>query len=292
MKKLEFRLLTLVALMTFSLATFAQKDKKDDKALNEALEKAYAANAEIINRLDAQWRELSKSGVDLKTVERLEKRIFKPTGGVGPEAEKWMAEKLDKELNKKVSLADVFADKKLVTDLSKVTRQSSRAWAYKEIVAMHNSLADSSIYDKSVNERLKGEINHIDSFVLDAHKAEFKTLCSQINDYRFSSFELLRVMDLVDKNNKARTAKELTTQLSRDGELDYIITIPSTKAALEKYIELKFKNDSKGDINVNASIGQSEGKSKSAGSNEENSSEKERKELKYKWTRACGRPVR
>jgi hypothetical protein len=91
---------------------------------------------------------------------------------------------------------------------------------------------------KNQSEALRHQVSalkpaHNDSFI-----QSFEELLTQIKDYRFTMFELVRVFDLVDEKSKnGMEGTEISSSLRADEETEFIDKIPYTKDLLDKYIE-------------------------------------------------------
>ena len=136
-----------------------------------------------------------------------------------------------------------------IAELSKkmkkdINSSSSLIRSYSFIIAMYESVLKTGGYDKTQNELFKNQIEPITYQVqnLDPHHADtfiesFEKLATQIKDYRFTMFELIRVFDLVDESSKKGIEPdEIRSSLRADEETEFIDKIPYTQELLRKYI--------------------------------------------------------
>lgn len=71
----------------------------------------------------------------------------------------------------------------------------------------------------------------------DAFKKSIDDLEESINDYRFTMFELARIINLVNEKEKTIEKRAILSQLKADEELEFVDKIPFTKTQLRRYIK-------------------------------------------------------
>lgn len=117
--------------------------------------------------------------------------------------------------------------------------KSDHVDAYLKVLDMAASL--DNIYDGTKNKKYREDIAYIKNkkLLYPKHHKGFDILASNVKDYNFVMFELSRVFDIVDKNEKNR--KKCTyANLHDSGETKFIDNIPYAKRQLKDYL-----NDSK-----------------------------------------------
>ena len=146
----------------------------------------------------------------------------------------------EKFLSHYADLNSLIADSVNVRDFFKwltTESKSDHVDAYLKVLDMAASL--DTIYDAKKNEGYCAGINGMKGKLYKLHHTGFDALASNVKDYNFVMFELSRVFDIVDKNEKNR--KKCTyANLHDSGETKFIDNIPYAKRQLEDYI-----NDSK-----------------------------------------------
>lgn len=136
----------------------------------------------------------------------------------------------------------LIADSANVRDFFKwltTESKSDHVDAYLKVLDMAASL--DNIYDGTKNKKYREDITYIKNkkLLYPKHHKGFDILASNVKDYNFVMFELSRVFDIVDKNEKNR--KKCTyANLHDSGETKFIDNVPYAKRQLKDYI-----NDSK-----------------------------------------------
>ena len=176
--------------------------------------------------------ENEKKRLDSLTTE-LSQRTFRLTNP------KYVEEKF---LSHYADLNILIADSVNVRDFFKwltTESKSDHVDAYLKVLDMAASL--DNIYDGTKNKKYREDIAYIKNkkLLYPKHHKGFDILASNVKDYNFVMFELSRVFDIVDKNEKNR--KKCTyANLHDSGETKFIDNIPYAKRQLKDYI-----NDSK-----------------------------------------------
>ena len=148
----------------------------------------------------------------------------------------------EKFLSHYADLNILIADSVNVRDFFKwltTESKSDHVEAYLKVLDMAASL--DTIYDAKQNEGYCEDIANIKKkkLLYQNHCKGFDALASKVKDYNFVMFELSRVFDIVDKNEKYQ--KKCTyDNLHDSGETKFIDNIPYAKRQLKDYI-----NDSK-----------------------------------------------
>lgn len=108
--------------------------------------------------------------------------------------------------------------------------------AYLKVLDMAASL--DTIYDAKQNEGYCEDIANIKKkkLLYQNHCKGFDALASKVKDYNFVMFELSRVFDIVDKNEKYQKKCTYKTLLD-SGETKFIDNIPYAKRQLKDYIK-------------------------------------------------------
>ena len=97
-------------------------------------------------------------------------------------------------------------------------------------------------YDKVKNDFYKNNIEAFRHQVMTVEPQQsfvqsFEKLATQIKDYRFTMFELVRIFDLVDEKTKKMDVDGIYSSLRADEETEFVDKIPFTKSLLQEYIE-------------------------------------------------------
>ena len=215
---------TLVFLMV-TMGVQAQMTKSQYKNEKKLLVKFIAEKQN-----DSLACENEKKRLDSLTTE-LSQRTFRLTNP------KYVEEKF---LSHYADLNILIADSVNVRDFFKwltTESKSDHVDAYLKVLDMAASL--DTIYDAKKNEGYCAGINGMKGKLYKLHHTGFDALASNVKDYNFVMFELSRVFDIVDKNEKNR--KKCTyANLHDSGETKFIDNIPYAKRQLKDYI-----NDSK-----------------------------------------------
>lgn len=217
---------TLVFLMV-TMGIQAQMTKSQYKNEKKLLVKFIA---EMQN--DSLACENKKKRLDSLTTE-LSQRTFRLTNP------KYVEEKF---LSHYEDLNILIADSANVRDFFKwltTESKSDHVDTYLKVLDMAASL--DNIYDGTKNKKYREDIAYIKNkkMLYPKHHKGFDILASNVKDYNFVMFELSRVFDIVDKNEKNR--KKCTyANLHDSGETKFIDNIPYAKRQLKDYI-----NDSK-----------------------------------------------
>ena len=217
---------TLVFLMV-TMGVQAQMTKSQYKNEKKLLVKFIAEKQN-----DSLACENKKKRLDSLTTE-LSQRTFRLTNP------KYVEEKF---LSHYEDLNILIADSANVRDFFKwltTESKSDHVDAYLKVLDMAASL--DNIYDGTKNKKYREDITYIKNkkLLYPKHHKGFDILASNVKDYNFVMFELSRVFDIVDKNEKNR--KKCTyANLHDSGETKFIDNIPYAKRQLKDYI-----NDSK-----------------------------------------------
>ena len=217
---------TLVFLMV-TMGVQAQMTKSQYKNEKKLLVKLIAEKQN-----DSLACENKKKRLDSLTTE-LSQRTFRLTNP------KYVEEKF---LSHYEDLNILIADSANVRDFFKwltTESKSDHVDAYLKVLDMAASL--DNIYDGTKNKKYREDITYIKNkkLLYPKHHKGFDILASNVKDYNFVMFELSRVFDIVDKNEKNR--KKCTyANLYDSGETKFIDNIPYAKRQLKDYI-----NDSK-----------------------------------------------
>ena len=217
---------TLVFLMV-TMGVQAQMTKSQYKNEKKLLVKFIAEKQN-----DSLACENEKKRLDSLTTE-LSQRTFRLTNP------KYVEEKF---LSHYEDLNILIADSANVRDFFKwltTESKSDHVDAYLKVLDMAASL--DNIYDGTKNKKYREDITYIKNkkLLYPKHHKGFDILASNVKDYNFVMFELSRVFDIVDKNEKNR--KKCTyANLHDSGETKFIDNIPYAKRQLKDYI-----NDSK-----------------------------------------------
>ena len=160
-------------------------------------------------------------------------------------------QKMEKWLAGYVDVQQFVKDNRFQQRLMESQISSQIKDAYTLLVDMYNSLQKDGRYVKEDNDRYKNEIGNLRSILTPLHKGSFmqsfESIATLINDYRFTIYELDRVLNLVDElHNSGMRREDIYNALRNDEETDYIDKIPFTKEKLEQYI----RADLKGRINI------------------------------------------
>ena len=217
---------TLVFLMV-TMGVQAQMTKSQYKNEKKLLVKFIAEKQN-----DSLACENKKKRLDSLTTE-LSQRTFRLTNP------KYVEEKF---LSHYEDLNILIADSANVRDFFKwltTESKSDHVDTYLKVLDMAASL--DNIYDGTKNKKYREDITYIKNkkLLFPKHHKGFDILASNVKDYNFVMFELSRVFDIVDKNEKNR--KKCTyANLHDSGETKFIDNIPYAKRQLKDYI-----NDSK-----------------------------------------------
>lgn len=217
---------TLVFLMV-TMGVQAQMTKSQYKNEKKLLVKFIAEKQN-----DSLACENKKKRLDSLTTE-LSQRTFRLTNP------KYVEEKF---LSHYEDLNILIADSANVRDFFKwltTESKSDHVDTYLKVLDMAASL--DNIYDGTKNKKYREDIAYIKNkkMLYPKHHKGFDILASNVKDYNFVMFELSRVFDIVDKNEKNR--KKCTyANLHDSGETKFIDNIPYAKRQLKDYI-----NDSK-----------------------------------------------
>lgn len=222
MKKI---LLTIMVCLSFS-AVYSQSERKLKKMTEE--------NAELIEDLKSKKDELNKELSRINTeISHIEHRSF-------------ARETPEQSLKKKLAwYKDVSSLANDVSFQQKLKTSQSLFNTYSLIIKMYLSLQKKGGYQKEDNDFYKnqfGALKHQLSMLDPAHNESFiqsfEELSTQIKDFRFTMFELIRVFDLVDEKSKnGMESAEIYSSLRADEETEFIDKIPYTKFLLKDYIE-------------------------------------------------------
>lgn len=213
---------TLVFLMV-TMGVQAQMTKSQYKNEKKLLVKLIAEKQN-----DSLVCENEKKRLDSLTTELIQ-RTFRLTNP------KYVEEKF---LSHYEDLNILIADSANVRDFFKwltTESKSDHVDAYLKVLDMAASL--DNIYDATKNKKYREDIAYIKNkkLLYPKHHKGFDTLASNVKDYNFVMFELSRVFDIVDKNEKNR--KKCTyANLHDSGETKFIDNIPYAKRQLEDYI--------------------------------------------------------
>ena len=207
----------------FTMSVQAQMKKKQYNLKKDSLEKCIVKKLTQMENLenekncqDALIKKISELTCHLANAEEIEKKF----------------------LSHYEKLNDLIADSVNVRKFLKwLPKKSDHADAYLKVLDMAASL--DTIYDAKKNEGYCAGINGMKGKLYKLHHTGFAALASNVKDYNFVMFELSRVFDIVDKNEKNR--KKCTyANLHDSGETKFIDNIPYAKRQLKDYI-----NDSK-----------------------------------------------
>ena len=217
---------TLVFLMV-TMGVQAQMTKSQYKNEKKLLVKFIAEKQN-----DSLACENKKKRLDSLTTE-LSQRTFRLTNP------KYVEEKF---LSHYEDLNILIADSANVRDFFKwltTESKSDHVDAYLKVLDMAASL--DNIYDGTKNKKYREDIAYIKNkkLLYPKHHKGFDILASNVKDYNFVMFELSRVFDIVDKNEKNRI-KCTYANLHDSGETKFIDNVPYAKRQLKDYI-----NDSK-----------------------------------------------
>lgn len=217
---------TLVFLMV-TMGVQAQMTKSQYKNEKKLLVKFIAEKQN-----DSLACENKKKRLDSLTTE-LSQRTFRLTNP------KYVEEKF---LSHYEDLNILIADSANVRDFFKwltTESKSDHVDAYLKVLDMAASL--DNIYDGTKNKKYREDITYIKNkkLLYPKHHKGFDILASNVKDYNFVMFELSRVFDIVDKNEKNRI-KCTYANLHDSGETKFIDNVPYAKRQLKDYI-----NDSK-----------------------------------------------
>ena len=217
---------TLVFLMV-TMGVQAQMTKSQYKNEKKLLVKFIAEKQN-----DSLACENKKKRLDSLTTE-LSQRTFRLTNP------KYVEEKF---LSHYEDLNILIADSANVRDFFKwltTESKSDHVDTYLKVLDMAASL--DNIYDGTKNKKYREDITYIKNkkLLYPKHHKGFDILASNVKDYNFVMFELSRVFDIVDKNEKNRI-KCTYANLHDSGETKFIDNVPYAKRQLKDYI-----NDSK-----------------------------------------------
>lgn len=196
----------------------AESDKKVKKQIGDL----YKTNVELrqdLERVNIEIRQIANRSFSTETPE----------------------EKIKKRLAWYKDVSTLVGDVKFCDELNK----SPLGKTYTPIVEMYLSLQrhggyqrDKNDYYKNMFESLKHQLSELNPPHKDSFVKSVEEMMTQIKDYRFTMFELVRVFDLVDKKEKAGMQKDNIYKALRDDyETEYTDKIPFTKDLLEKYIK-------------------------------------------------------
>ncbi len=208
-------LIVVLACLSCSII-YAQSDKKLKKQIDDLTKQKTELEAEL-NSINTEIALIENRAFSRETPEQSMKRKLSFYRNIAE-----LSKKMEKNLNSSSSLV--------------------RSYSY--IIAMYESVLKTGGYDKVQNDLYKNQIEPVSHQVqnLNPPHAEtfiesFEKLTTQIKDYRFTMFELVRVFDLVDeKSNKGMEADEIYSSLRADEETEFIDKIPYTQELLRKYI--------------------------------------------------------
>lgn len=196
---------------------YAQSDKKLKKQIDDLTKQKTELEAEL-NNINTEIALIENRSFSRETPEQSLKRKLSFYRNIAE-----LSKKMEKNLNSSSSLV--------------------RSYSY--IIAMYESVLKTGGYDKVQNDLYKNQIEAITHQVqnLDPPHADtfiesFEKLATQIKDYRFTMFELIRVFDLVDEKSKSgMESAKIHKSLSDDEETEFIDKIPYTKNLLKEYID-------------------------------------------------------
>ncbi len=197
------RVYILVLLVSIcSLSTLGQNRKIN----NRDIQKIEEANETVIQALDDSIAVLKRNiRKQDSIINRLSKRQFPRVVS---------EDEITKVLETK-NLKDICKDKGIRKKLKSATCKLAKD--YSLIIEMYESL--DKAYDESSNDEYIKKLKEIT--VLTEHTSEFKNLSSCINDYRFVTYELVRVLKIIDELSK-EAEDTIMERLENDGDLDYI----------------------------------------------------------------------
>ena len=207
----------------FTMSVQAQMKKKQYNLKKDSLEKC------IVKKLTQMENLENEKNCQDALIKKISERTFHLAN----------AQEIEKKfLSHYEKLNDLIADSVNVRKFLKwLPKKSDHADAYLKVLDMAASL--DTIYDAKKNEGYCAGINGMKGKLYKLHHTGFDALASNVKDYNFVMFELSRVFDIVDKNEKNR--KKCTyANLHDSGETKFIDNIPYAKRQLKDYI-----NDSK-----------------------------------------------
>lgn len=221
MKRIIFAILLCLSFSTI----YAQSERKIKKLIEDNDELI----ADLKSKKDALDAELNRINTEIAQIEN---RSF-------------ARETPDQNIKKKLAWFDDIPA--LVRDLNFRQKLHNTQFAntYSLIIEMYLSLQKNVGYQKDKNDFYKNQfeaLKHQLSILDPAHKESFiqsfESLTTQIKDYRFTMFELVRVFDLVDEKGKNGMERaEIYSSLRADEETEFVDKIPYTKDLLREYIE-------------------------------------------------------
>lgn len=226
------RIIVAVLLCLSYSMTFAQSDKEKRKTIKD--------QQELIKRYETECKELANQ---LKTIDSLidiiKDRTFAPET---PE------ERIKKRLICFDNIQSLANDEKFQREWSVGSQLTN---PYELVIKMYKtteSITETGInrskgYNKEENDKFVAllddlrkkllDLNHKDSFM-----KSYDQLATQIQDYRFVMYELLRVFDLVDEmENEGKEQAKIRYDLKAENETEDIDKIPFAKGLLEAYIK-------------------------------------------------------
>lgn len=224
-------IIAVLLCLSYSMA-FAQSDKQKRRDIKD--------KQEIIKRYETECKELAN---ELNTIDSLiaiiKDRTFAPET---PE------ERIKKRLICFDNIQSLANDEKFQGEWSVGSQLTN---PYELVIKMYKtteSITETGInrnkgYNKEENDKYVAllddlrkkllDLNHKDSFM-----KSFDQLASQIQDYRFVMYELLRVFDLVDEKAKeVKDKAKIRFELKAENETEDIDKIPFAKGLLETYIK-------------------------------------------------------
>lgn len=218
-------LIVVLACLSCSII-YAQSDKKLKKQIDELTKQKTELEAEL-NRINAEIALIENRSFSRETPEQ----------------------KLKKKLAWFKDVAALAKDTRFQQELKKTS--DSLFNTYSLIIEMYLSLQiekeneKEGGYQKEKNDMYKNQLGELKDKLSNfepAHKESFiqsfEKMATQIKDYRFTMYELIRVFDLVDvKSTKGMENDKIYSSLKADDETEFIDEIPYTKYLLKKYIE-------------------------------------------------------
>lgn len=214
-------------LLFYCFVGYAQSQKAA-KAATEKLETVCA-------ELDADIQELQDELNQLQNDIRLSRSVspFKSD------------ENLERILAQYNNIKRIFEDSELMAKIRLHQRinNSLVAKAYLILFAMNNSFQE--IYNQQVNDELIAQTEVVLANVILSHKNAAESITTIAGDFRFSVFELARIIDVINKLNediKGNNSDKYTQILhelenGKNNELEYIKNYPSEMRAIKDYIK-------------------------------------------------------
>lgn len=211
-------------LLLYSFVGYAQSQKAA-KAATEKLET-------VCTELDADIQELQDELNQLQNDIRLSRSVspFKSD------------EDLERILAQYNNIKKIFDDSELMAKIRLHQRinNSLVAKAYLILFAMNNSFQE--IYNQQINDELIAQTEVVLANVISAHKNAAESITTIAGDFRFSVFELARVIDVINELNDDIKGHDKYNQIlyelknGKNNELEYIKNYPSEMRAIKDYI--------------------------------------------------------